>query len=80
MDAEGHIEWCNRMAERHFGFDAQRDIQQSIGNLVRDPAFSSYWAHQDFDLPGADGGARQLALERPWRFMLSVHIYPYRRG
>ncbi len=43
LDAQGHIEWCNRMAERHFGFDAQRDIQQSIGNLVRDPAFSSYW-------------------------------------
>lgn len=77
MDAEGHIEWCNRMAERHFGFDAQRDIQQSIGNLVRDPAFSSYWAHQDFTYPVLMAG-RDSSPSRP--VMLSVHIYPYGVG
>lgn len=77
MDAEGHIEWCNRMAERHFGFDAERDIQQSIGNLVRDPAFSSYWAHQDFTYPVLMAG-RDSSPSRP--VMLSVHIYPYGVG
>lgn len=77
MDATGHIEWCNHMAERHFGFDAQRDIQQTIGNLVRDPAFSSYWASQDFTQPVVMVG-RESSPSRP--VMLSVHIYPYGDG
>ena len=71
MDAEGHIEWCNHMAERHFGFDAERDIQQTIGNLVRDPAFSGYWASQDFSQPVLMAG-RESSPSRP--VMLSVHI------
>lgn len=77
MDAAGHIEWCNHMAERHFGFDAQRDIQQTIGNLVRDPAFSSYWSSQDFSHPVVMAGRESLP-SRP--VMLSVHIYPYGNG
>lgn len=77
LDAQGHIEWCNRMAERHFGFDAQRDIQQTIGNLVRDPAFSSYWSSQDFTHPVLMVG-RDSTPSRP--VMLSVHIYPYGEG
>ena len=77
LDTAGHIEWCNHMAERHFGFDAQRDIQQTIGNLVRDPAFSSYWAAQDFSHPVMMAG-RDSSVARP--VMLSVHIYPYGDG
>jgi len=37
LDAQGRIEWCNQMAANHFGFDAQRDVMQSIGNLLRNP-------------------------------------------
>ena len=77
LDAVGHIEWCNHMAERHFGFDAQRDMQQTIGNLVRDPAFSSYWSSQDFSHPVVMAGRESLP-SRP--VMLSVHIYPYGDG
>jgi two-component system, OmpR family, phosphate regulon sensor histidine kinase PhoR len=77
LDAAGHIEWCNQMAERHFGFDAQRDMQQTIGNLVRDPAFSSYWASQDFSYSVVMAGRESLP-SRP--VMLSVHIYPYGDG
>lgn len=77
LDSAGHIEWCNHMAERYFGFDAQRDIQQTIGNLVRDPAFSSYWAAQDFAHPVLMTG-RDNSISRP--VMLSVHIYPYGDG
>ena len=51
LDGTGHIEWCNQIAEQQFGLDAQRDMQQSIGNLVRDPAFSGYWARHDFTQP-----------------------------
>ena len=77
LDTDGHIEWCNHMAERHFGFDVQRDILQTIGNLVRDPAFSSYWAAQDFSHPVLMAG-RDSSVSRP--VMLSVHIYPYGEG
>lgn len=77
LDARGHIEWCNQMAERHFGFDAQRDIAQSVGNLVRDPAFSRYWAEQDFSQHIIMTG-RDSSPTRP--VMLSVHIYPYGDG
>lgn len=77
LDAEGHIEWCNQMAERHFGFDAQRDIQQTVGNLVRDPAFSGYWASQDF-MHAVLMAGRESSPSRP--VMLSVHIYPYGDG
>ncbi|MBQ0132658.1 MAG: PAS domain-containing protein, partial [Comamonas sp.] len=77
MDAQGRIEWCNQMAERHFGFDAQRDIDQSIGNLLRDPAFSRYWALRDFSDPVQMPG-REHSVAHP--VMLSVHIYPYGDG
>ena len=37
LDAQGRIEWCNQMAANQFGFEAQRDVMQSIGNLLRNP-------------------------------------------
>lgn len=77
LNGQGHIEWYNHMAERHFGFDAERDILQTIGNLVRDPAFSRYWASQDFTHPVLMEG-RESSPSRP--VMLSVHIYPYGDG
>ncbi|MCX7257579.1 MAG: phosphate regulon sensor histidine kinase PhoR [Polaromonas sp.] len=48
LDAQGRIEWCNQIAAQHFGFDAERDIQQHIANLVREPAFNAYLAQGDF--------------------------------
>ena len=77
LDDEGHIEWCNQMAERHFGLDAARDIGQSVGNLLRDPAFSSYWALQDFSHAVMMAG-RESSAARP--VILSVNIYPYGEG
>jgi len=34
LDENGRIEWCNQTAATHFGFDAERDRLQYIGNLV----------------------------------------------
>lgn len=77
LDAEGHIEWCNQMAASQFGFDAERDVMQSIGNLVRDPDFSAYYAGRDYShdvvLPGRDS-----TPSRPVK--LSVHLHPYGEG
>ena len=77
LDARGRIEWCNQMAANQFGFDAQRDIMQSIGNPVRDPEFTAYFSGQDY--------GRDVVLEgrfstpsRPVR--ISVHLHPYGDG
>ena len=77
LDAQGRIEWCNQTAAEHFGFDAQRDVLQLIGNLVRDPAFSDYQAEGDYThdvvMPGPASSS-----SRPVR--LSVHLHPYGEG
>lgn len=77
LDATGHIEWCNQTAEQQFGLDAQRDLLQSIGNLVRGPAFSAYWAGHDFSHPVLLEG-RDSTPARPVR--LSVQLYEYGDG
>ena len=74
LDAQGRIEWCNQMAVQHFGFDAQRDLQQHIANLVREPALNVYMASGDFShdvvIPG-----HFSTLARPIK--LSVHAHAY---
>jgi two-component system phosphate regulon sensor histidine kinase PhoR len=77
LDAEGRIEWCNQTAAQHFGFDAERDIQQHIANLVREPVFKAYMAQGNFSremvIPG-----HFSAAARP--INLSVHIHRYGQG
>ena len=77
LDAQGQIEWFNQTAASHFGLDAQRDLQQHFGNLVRDPSFAAYFAARDFardvTMPG-----RESTLARPVN--LSVQLHPYGDG
>ncbi len=77
LDAQGRIEWCNQIAMRYFGFDAERDRMQLIGNLVRDPGFSVYFGAQNFSQDVVLEG-RESTSSRPVR--LSVQIYPYGDG
>ena len=77
LDADGHIEWCNQIATEHFGIDPQRDLLQSIGNLVREPIFAAYWAGGDFSQGITMPGSRNSAA-RPVR--LSVHLHRYGEG
>lgn len=77
LDARGRIEWCNQMAANQFGFDAQRDVAQSIGNLVRDPEFTAYLSGQDFGHDVVLEG-RYSTPSRPVR--ISVHLHPYGDG
>ena len=76
LDDEGRIEWCNQTAAQHFGFDARRDLQQHIANLVRDPAFNAYMATANFShevvIPG-----NFSTPARPVK--LSVHVHRYRK-
>lgn len=77
LDAQGRIEWCNQIAARQFGFDANRDVMQSIGNLLRDPQFSAYFAAQDFTRDLVMQG-RESTPSRPVK--LSVQLYGYGEG
>ena len=76
LDAQGRIEWSNRMATEHFGFDAQRDVMQHIANLVREPAFKAYMAAADFTHDVVIPGNFSTSA-RPVK--LSVHVHSYGR-
>jgi two-component system phosphate regulon sensor histidine kinase PhoR len=77
LDVESRIEWCNQTAATHFGLDLQRDLEQTVGNLVRDPGFAAYLASGEFgsslSMPGRDS-----TPSRP--VMLSVNLHPYGKG
>ena len=77
LDAQGRIEWCNAVAVQHFGLDAQRDLQQYVVNLVRDPSFTAYMAGGDATRAVTVAGARSTP-SRPVR--LSVQVHPYGEG
>jgi two-component system phosphate regulon sensor histidine kinase PhoR len=77
LDPEGRIEWCNQTASEHFGIDAERDMLQLIGNLVRDPAFASYYTQGEYTR-GTTMMGRGGTASRPMR--LSVHLHPYGEG
>lgn len=77
LDAAGHIEWCNQTAAAHLGFDAQRDLMQLIGNLLRDPGFAAYYAAGDFQRDVVITG-RNGSVARPSR--ISVQLHPYGEG
>ena len=62
LDEAYHIEWCNPLAERHFGLDCKRDIGQQITYLARQPEFVQYLALHEFSEPLVLCGARQNGL------------------
>ena len=66
-----HIEWCNPLAERHFGLDSKRDIGQQITYLARQPEFVQYLAKNVFTEPLVLRGARHDDL------VLSIKLIAY---
>jgi len=77
LDAQHRIEWCNQTAAHHFGIDADRDREQAIGHLVRDPSFTAYLAGRDYKQDVVMSG-RHGTASRPVR--LSVQLHPYGQG
>lgn len=78
LDPEGRIEWCNQMAAGHFGIDIERDMLQSIGNLLRNPDFSAYYSAAQEGRAGVVIAGRQSTANRPVR--LSVQLHEYGQG
>lgn len=77
LDGEGRIEWFNQTSATHFGLDLQRDLMQTIGNLVREPGFAGYLAKGDFG-SGLTMPGRDSKPSRP--VTLSVQLHPYGDG
>lgn len=71
LDEADHIEWCNPLAEQHFGLDSRYDIGQQITYLARQPAFVQYLAVRDFSKPLVLRGSRQDDL------ILSIKLISY---
>ncbi len=77
LDKEGRIEWCNETASHHLGLDPQRDRQQHVVHLVRDPVFSRYFAQVAHDSEVVIDG-RTASLSQSLK--LSVQLHPYGEG
>nr|WP_315193571.1 phosphate regulon sensor histidine kinase PhoR [uncultured Aquabacterium sp.] len=51
LNPTDHITWISSAAADHFGLNRQRDIQQRVTNLIRQPAFVQYLSAGDFREP-----------------------------
>ena len=77
LDREGRIEWANETSAALFGLEPQRDLQQHIVNLVREPDFSAYYHGRNYtdDVVIAAPGS---TAARPMK--LAVRLHPYGEG
>ena len=71
LDPDHRIEWCNPVAEQHFGLDRARDFGQSITYLVRQPQFVDYLKRENYSEP------LTLRQSRGAEYVLSVQLVPY---
>jgi two-component system, OmpR family, phosphate regulon sensor histidine kinase PhoR len=71
LNADDRIEWCNPMAEQHFGLDRARDVGQSITYMVRQPQFIEYLQRENYSEPLI------LRQSRAGEYVLSVQLVPY---
>ncbi|PPK42239.1 two-component system phosphate regulon sensor histidine kinase PhoR [Trinickia symbiotica] len=72
LDDHDQIEWCNAIAEQHFGLDAKRDLRQHVTHIVRHPDFVRYVNSHRYDetlVMRGMGEKRQNTL--------SVQVFPY---
>ncbi|SAK69151.1 phosphate regulon two-component system sensor kinase [Caballeronia temeraria] len=72
LDDHDQIEWCNAIAEKHFGLDAKRDLRQHITHLVRNPDFVRYLNAHHYEETLV---MRGMGMNR--KFTVSVQVFPY---
>ena len=71
LDETDSIEWCNPVAEQHFGIDFNRDAGQQITFLVRQSQFAEYIATHNYSEPLIVKQTRHQEL------ILSLQLVPY---
>ncbi|TXI81975.1 MAG: phosphate regulon sensor histidine kinase PhoR [Cupriavidus sp.] len=72
LDDADQIEWCNDVAEQHFGLNARRDVRQRITHLIRRPEFVHYLTRERYDEPLV---MRDMGEHK--RNVTAVQILPY---
>jgi two-component system phosphate regulon sensor histidine kinase PhoR len=72
LNEDDQIEWCNNIAEQHFGVNAKRDVMQRITHILRKPAFVQYIIRQNYREP-----VRLTNMGLFEEFTLDVQIFPY---
>lgn len=71
MDEIDRIEWCNPVAEKHLGINANVDTGQHITHLMRQTQFTKYLAAQNYAEPLIIRQSRHQGLT------LSLQLVPY---
>ena len=71
LNEANRIEWCNPLAEQHFGLDPEHDTMQDITYLVRQPEFVEYLHGSNFSEPLVMRPARHEEM------VLSIKLIPY---
>ncbi len=71
LNEANRIEWCNPLAEQHFGINAEHDILQDITYLVRQPEFIEYLQGGNFTEPLVMAPARHDDM------LLSIKLVSY---
>lgn len=51
INRHDNLDWWNRASESLLGLRYPQDRGQSITNLIRDPQFSDYFNHENYDVP-----------------------------
>jgi len=77
INAGGRIEWSNQTAFSHLGIDIEKDRDQLIGNLVRDPRYVSYVSASNYDHEVVIDGFKSQ-IKAPKR--ISLQLFPYGDG
>ncbi|MFM9155515.1 MAG: phosphate regulon sensor protein PhoR, partial [Polynucleobacter victoriensis] len=72
LNEDDQIEWCNAIAEKHFGLNARRDAMQRITHILRKPAFVQSIIRQNYREPVKLTGMGDFE-----QFSLEVQIFPY---
>ena len=72
LNEDDQIEWCNGIAEQHFGINAKRDAMQRVTHILRKPAFVQYIIRQNYREP-----VRLNNMGLFEQFSLDVQIFPY---
>lgn len=77
LDSDTRIQWSNQTASEHLGLDPKLDLQQLIGNMLRNPIFSNYVNSKSFDHEVIIEG-RDHRIDSPHK--VGIQLFPYGDG
>ena len=77
LDHDWHISWSNHTASQHLGIDPEKDLNQLIGYLLRNPSFSAYVRSGIYEKEIVIDG-RDNRSDHPHK--IAVQVFPYGDG